>query len=181
MIIAQEKRKTNIAEFILYMWQVEDLIRASGFELGRIEETVISKFRVPGETLEEIRTWYSNLITLMAEEKIVEKGHMTFLNKLIRELNDIHLRLLQSADEKKYHEIYQAAHPNIKLFMERSPQTFFSEIEACLTGLYGYLMLRLQQKEITPETKQAMVSFSNFLAALSTRFREIEEGSRELP
>ena len=92
MIIAQEKRKTNIAEFILYMWQVEDLIRASNFDFGRIEETVISKFKVPAETLEEIRSWYSNLITLMAEEKIVQKGHMTFLNQLIREINDIHLR-----------------------------------------------------------------------------------------
>jgi hypothetical protein len=181
MIIAQEKRKTNIAEFILYMWQVEDLIRASAFDLARIEETVIRKFRVPDETRDEIRSWYSNLITLMAEEKIVEKGHMTFLNQLIRELNDIHLRLMQSAEEQKYQEIYRAARPNIKSFTEKSPQTFSSEIEACLTGLYGYLMLRLQQKDVSSETNQAMVSFSNLLAALSTRFREIEEGSRELP
>jgi hypothetical protein len=93
MIIAQEKRKTNIAEFILYMWQVEDLIRASGFDLERVDENVIRKFDLPPETLEEIRTWYSNLITLMAEERIVNKGHMSFLNNLIRELNDLHLRL----------------------------------------------------------------------------------------
>jgi hypothetical protein len=42
-------------------------------------------------------------------------------------------------------------------------------------------MLRLQQSEISAETKSAMTSFSNLLAALSTRFREIEEGSKELP
>jgi hypothetical protein len=181
MIIAQEKRKTNIAEFILYMWQVEDLIRASQFDLARVDQIVISKFDLPGEKLDEIRTWYSNLITLMAEEKIVEKGHMSFLNKLIRELNDLHLRLLQAPGEKKYQELYQVAHPNIKSFMEKSPDTFFSEIEACLTGLYGYLMLRLQKSEISSETREAMISFSNLLAALSTRFREIEEGSMELP
>ena len=181
MIIAQEKRKTNIAEFILYMWQVEDLIRASGFELDRVDEIVIRKFELPGETLDEIRTWYANLITLMAEEKLVEKGHMTFLNNLIRELNDLHLRLLQSPDEKKYQKIYQSAGLNIKSFMEKSPGVFLSEIEACLTGLYGYLMLRLKQTDISEETKEAMTSFSNLLAALSTRFREIEEGSKELP
>lgn len=181
MIIAQEKRKTNIAEFILYMWQVEDLIRASLFDLERVDAIVISKFKLPGETLEEIRTWYANLITLMAEERIVEKGHMSFLNNLIRELNDLHLRLLQSPDEKKYQQIYLDAHSNIRSFIEMSPETFSSEIEACLTGLYGYLMLRLQQAKISEETKNAMNSFSNLLAALSTRFREVEEGSREIP
>ncbi len=180
MIIAQEKRKTNIAEFILYMWQVEDLIRASGFDFERVNEIVISKFDLPEETLDEIRTWYANLITLMAEEKIVEKGHMSFLTNLIRELNDLHLRLLQSTEEKKYQEIYQAAQINIKPFMEKSPGSFFSEIEACLTGLYGYLMLRLQNSEISNETKEAMTSFSNLLAALSTLFREVEEGKKDL-
>ncbi len=181
MIIAQEKRKTNIAEFILYMWQVEDLIRASGFEFEQINETVISKFDLPEETLDEIRTWYANLITLMAEERIVKTGHMSFLNNLIRELNDLHLRLLQSPDELKYHELYQAAHTNVNSFREKSPDTFLSEIEACLTGLYGYLLLRLKNTEVSTETQQAMGSFSNLLAALSIRFREIEEGKKELP
>jgi len=181
MIIAQEKRKTNIAEFILYMWQVEDLIRASRLDLEQVNEIIIRKFKLPSETLDEIRTWYSNLITLMVEEKIVEKGHMSFLNMLIRELNDLHLRLLQSANEKKYQQIYLAAQPNVKSLIEKSPEIFSSEIEACLTGLYGYLMLRIQQTKISPETQEAMTSFSNLLAALSTRYREVEEGKKELP
>lgn len=181
MIIAQEKRKTNIAEFILYMWQVEDLIRASEFDLDRVDDIVIRKFDLPPETLGEIRTWYANLITLMAEEKLVERGHMSFLNKLIRELTDLHLRLIQSPEENKYQQIYRAALSNVKYFMEKSPETYSSEIEACLTGLYGYLMLRLKQTDISRETKEAMTSFSNLLAALSTRFREVEEGSKKLP
>ncbi len=181
MIIAQEKRKTNIAEFILYMWQVEDLIRSSKFNFSHIDKIVISKFSLPDETLNEIRTWYTNLITLMIDENIQERGHMSFLTNLIRELNDLHLRLLHSADEKKYQQIYQKAGENIKSFKQKSPETYYSEIEVCLTGLYGYLMLRLQQSEISAETKTAMTSFSNLLAALSTRFREIEEGLKELP
>ena len=181
MIIAQEKRKSNIAEFILYMWQVEDTIRASRFNFSHIEKIVISKFTLPEETLDEMRSWYMNLITLMIEENLQERGHMSFLNNLIRELNDLHLRLLQSPEEKKYQEIYQQARENIRSFKQKSPDTFSSEIEVCLTGLYGYLMLRLQQSEISPETRTAMTSFSNLLAALSTRFREIEEGQMELP
>ena len=175
MIIAQEKRKSNIAEFILYMWQVEDLIRSLQFDIHRIDETVIRKFSLPDETIAEIRTWYNNLVTLMIEERIQQKGHITFLNQLIRVLNDLHLRLLQSEKEKKYQEIYLAARDNIREFMEKSPETFSSEIEACLTGLYGTLMLRLQQSEISEDTQKAMGSFSNLLAALSIRFREEEE------
>ncbi|MEE9460626.1 MAG: DUF4924 family protein [Bacteroidales bacterium] len=181
MIIAQEKRKTNIAEFILYMWQVEDLIRSSKFNFPHIDKIVISKFSLPDETLNEIRTWYTNLITLMIDENIQERGHMSFLTNLIRELNDLHLRLLHSADEKKYQQIYQKASENIKSLKQKSPETYSSEIEVCLTGLYGYLMLRLQQSDISAETKAAMTSFSNLLAALSNRFREIEEGLKELP
>ncbi len=181
MIIAQEKRKTNIAEFILYMWQVEDLIRSSKFNFPHIDKIVISKFSLPDETLNEIRTWYTNLITLMIDENIQERGHMSFLTNLIRELNDLHLRLLHSADEKKYQQIYQKTSENIKSLKQKSPETYSSEIEVCLTGLYGYLMLRLQQSDISAETKAAMTSFSNLLAALSTRFREIEEGLKELP
>jgi hypothetical protein len=181
MIIAQEKRKTNIAEFILYMWQVEDMIRASKFNLVHIDKIVISKFSLPDETLSEIRTWYANLITLMEEENLREKGHISFLRNLIRELNDLHLRLLQSADETKYQELYQKASENIRRFKQKSPDTFSSDIEVCLTGLYGYLMLRLKRSEISRETRAAMTSFSNLLAALSKRFREIEEGLKELP
>ncbi len=106
---------------------------------------------------------------------------MSFLTNLIRELNDLHLRLLHSADEKKYQQIYQKASENIKSLKQKSPETYSSEIEVCLTGLYGYLMLRLQQSDISAETKAAMTSFSNLLAALSNRFREIEEGLKELP
>ena len=131
--------------------------------------------------LAEIRTWYSNLITLMAEERIVTRGHMSFLNQLIRELNDLHLRLLQSPSEEKYQQLYRDARPNIKSLIGKSRDPFSSEIEACLTGLYGYLMLRLKQAKISSETQVAVTSFSNLLAALSTRFREIEEGSKELP
>ena len=33
MIIAQQKLKENIAEYILYMYQIEDVVRAYHFDL----------------------------------------------------------------------------------------------------------------------------------------------------
>ena len=36
MKIAQALKEKNIAEYLLYMWQVEDLIRANGCDIDRL-------------------------------------------------------------------------------------------------------------------------------------------------
>ena len=58
MIIARELRKKNIAEYILYMWQIEDLIRAYDFNIELIDKNLISKFKKSDEILREIKNWY---------------------------------------------------------------------------------------------------------------------------
>ena len=37
MIIASQKKKENIAEYLLYMWQIEDIIRAYGLDIDQIQ------------------------------------------------------------------------------------------------------------------------------------------------
>lgn len=44
MMVAQQKRKENMVEYLLYMWQVEDLIRANGLDIGKIRETLIEQY-----------------------------------------------------------------------------------------------------------------------------------------
>ena len=99
MLIAQEKRKSNIAEYILYMWQVEDIIRACNFDISLIENNYVSKFNPSSRVQDEIKDWYVNLILMMHEEGLREKGHLSFLNTLVSEMNDLHLRLLNSRQE----------------------------------------------------------------------------------
>lgn len=43
MKIASQKRKENIAEYLLYMWQIEDIIRANGLDMDRIRHNVIDR------------------------------------------------------------------------------------------------------------------------------------------
>ena len=33
MLIAKQKRQENIAEYVLYMWQLEDMLRACNFDV----------------------------------------------------------------------------------------------------------------------------------------------------
>ena len=37
MITASVKKRENIAEYLLYMWQIEDIIRAYGLDPDRIQ------------------------------------------------------------------------------------------------------------------------------------------------
>ena len=50
MLIAQQKLKENIAEYILYMYQIEDVIRAYNFDLERIMDEYVRQ-QLPDTTI----------------------------------------------------------------------------------------------------------------------------------
>ena len=58
MYISKQLKEDNIAEYLLYMWQVEDLIRANGCDIDRIEQAVIAQYRLPDEDKRQLRLWY---------------------------------------------------------------------------------------------------------------------------
>lgn len=178
MLIAQEKRKTNIAEYILYMWQVEDLIRAHGFNMDLIEQNLISQYSQPARIKNEVRDWYANLMLMMYQEGIREKGHLSILKTLIAEITDLHIRLLHS--ENGYREIFGEASRNIAEFRKKLADPAAGDIETCLNALYGLLLLRLKKQAVSRETEIAMASFSKLLARLSQIFLEVERGEREI-
>ncbi len=43
MYIASHKRKENIAEYLIYMWQIEDIIRANDLDIDKIKNNVIER------------------------------------------------------------------------------------------------------------------------------------------
>ena len=76
MLIAREKRKSNVAEYILYMWQVEDMLRAMRMDIQLVNQNVVSQFQVEDDTRKEISDWYDNLIEMMRKEEVVKSGHV---------------------------------------------------------------------------------------------------------
>lgn len=69
MFIAQKLRKKSIAEYLLYMWQIEDIIRAMGCSLPLIKKVYISKFSdYTQEQIDDETDWFGNLIRMMNEE-----------------------------------------------------------------------------------------------------------------
>lgn len=181
MLIAQGKEKTNIAEYILYMWQIEDIIRSHNFDLTQITDSIISKFNAPVETQYDMKFWYQNLIEQMMKEGVSDKGHLSSTMKYMEELNNLHNSLLTTIQDVKYQEAYLEAKDNINNFMIKSGGESKNEIDACLIGLYGFLLLKLKQTEISAATKEAMASFSKLLAILVNRYNKIQKGELSFP
>lgn len=179
MIIAKEKVKTNIAEYIIYMWQIEDLIRACQFDIDTIDKFIISKMSQDPNTSKEIREWYIGLINQMRQENIKEKGHLQSIKNTITDITELHYWLLKKVDQIVYHDLYQKALPNIQTLLQKNKEQC-SEIEICLNAVYGILMLRLQKKEISQETEKAIRTISNLLAVLSQKFIDLKKGELEL-
>ena len=50
-----------------------------------------------------------------------------------------------------------------------------NEIETCLNLLYGVMMLRLQKREITPNTQHAVKEISTFIGMLSDYYKQDKE------
>ena len=164
MIVARRKRKENIAEYLLYMWQVEDLIRANRFDIDSINRTVVSRYDQPEEVRKEISKWYEELIEMMRSEGVMEKGHIQLNKNVIIALTDLHLRLLKSPKEMVYGAAYYKTLPYIVQLRAKSGGEEMPELETCFSAVYGYLVLRMQGKEISPETMEGIKQISAFLA-----------------
>ncbi|WP_289686824.1 DUF4924 family protein, partial [Muribaculum intestinale] len=70
MYTASQKRKENIAEYLLYMWQIEDLIRANNLDIDKIRSSIIDLYDLPPEKKKEMEEWYESLIDMMRREGV---------------------------------------------------------------------------------------------------------------
>ena len=61
MLVSRELRKKNIAEYLLYMWQVEDLLRANELSLEKIKSLVVEPYGLPAEVADELLDWYGTI------------------------------------------------------------------------------------------------------------------------
>lgn len=176
MLIASQKKKENIAEYLLYMWQIEDLIRANRLDLNAIRETIIDRFDQPEEVKRQMSDWYESLIDMMRREGVTEKGHLQLNKNVIIDLTDLHLRLLKSGKEPFYTSSFYNTLPYIvelRSTMKAGEQS--GEIETCFAALYGVLLLRLQHKTVSEGTLKAIQQISKFLALLSQKYKEDKE------
>ena len=176
MYIASQKRKDNIAEYILYMWQIEDIIRANSLDIEKIKKNVIDKFTdLNDNQRREMTEWYESLIDMMRAEGVTEHGHLQLNRNTLMQLVELHQALLKDPKYPEYTTEFYKTLPYIVELRSRAGEKAVGEIETCFTALYGMLMLRLQSKEISPETQNAVPQISKFISMLAHHFKNNKE------
>ena len=158
MFIANELRKTNIAEYLLYMWQIEDTIRA--FDC-------FDRFDYNDEQKEEEADWFGNLIRMMNSEGCREQGHLQINKVTMQQLTELHAQLLSSSKYPFYNAEYYKVLPYIVELRNHGADKEENEIETCFNSLYGVMLLRLQQKEISANTQQAVKEITTLIGMLN--------------
>jgi hypothetical protein len=186
MLIAKELRKKSIAEYLLYMWQIEDIIRAYQCSLTKIRREYIDKFDYTDVQKDEEEDWFGDLIRMMNQEGCRESGHLQINKVVMQSLNELHAQLLASSKFPFYSAEYYRVLPFIVELRGKTKQVAdrmarknepnlkeiaanlgHSEIETCFDLLYGVMMLRLQKKEISHETEAALKEITTLIGMLS--------------
>lgn len=166
MFIAKSIREKSVVEYLLYMWQMEDLIRAYGCSLTRIRREYIDRFEYTDQQKDEEEDWFGDLIRMMNQEGKREKGHLAINEVLLQDLGDLHVRLLQSTRFPFYSAEYYRVLPFIVELRQKGDKEI-GEVETCLNALFGVMLLRMRQKPISPETAHAIKAITTFLGMLS--------------
>ena len=141
-----KSKKDNIAEYILYLWQAEDYIRAF-------------------PTIAEQHRELSELAVMMHEEGIMEKGHLQLAQIALSEMEDLHHELYDT--EAPYRAVIQHLEPTLNIFKSKTDRPTMSDVEACLLLLYQVMMLRLQKKELSQATETTVKDATQLLRFLS--------------
>lgn len=167
MYIADKLRKTNIAEYLLYMWQVEDIIRAYGCSLSAIQRDYISRFDYTDEQKEEEADWFGNLIRMMNSEGKRESGHLQINKVTLQQLCELHQQLLGSTKFPFYSAEYYRVLPYIVELRNRGAAKDEHEVETCFNTLYGTMMLRLKKQELSQNTQHAVKEITTLIGMLN--------------
>jgi len=142
-------KKENIAEYILYLWQIEDYLRA---------------FPQQADASSELH----DLSEMMHREGILEKGHLQLAQNALGELEELDAQLRQ--EDAVYRASVLRLQPSLNLLKARTDRPTMSDIEACLLLLYQIMLLRLQKREITPQTADVQQRATRLLQFLSKTY-----------
>ena len=146
-------KRDNIAEYILWLWQMEDYLRA---------------FPQQAEASQELH----ELNGMMHREGIVERGHLQLAQNALDEVEGMHRELLN--EDAMYRAAVMRLQPSLNLLKAKTDRPTMSDIEACFILLYQIMLLRLQKKEISPETASVQQQATQLLQFLSRAYRDVK-------
>ena len=178
MDIAQAKRKENIAEYILYLWQLEDLLRALQFS----PEAIYSQFVAPRNLSEESQNillmWYMDIVALLREEEKESSGHLNHTLHLIADMHNLHLQLMDLPVGAHYRQTFARLEPYLPTLRTALGKNI-SDTELCFRTLYGVMLYRMKG-DSRSAISDTLEFISPVIATLTAMYHKVERGEIDL-
>src|SRR5690554_5021584 len=130
MVIADQKKRENIAEYVLYMWQLEDLMRSIDLKPENVGAIASQFAEYDASVVEEAEKWYKGLIRKMKDQKIEKSGHLMEVQDVVIELYYLHNTLLNISKDEQYLALYEKAAPHLNELRKKSGKVS-NEVELC--------------------------------------------------
>ena len=93
MSLAAKKLKENVSEYIIFLWQMEDLLRAVHFDANALDD-FISSYTPSEDAFDTEKQWFAELMSTMRRDGVEQRGHISEIHEIIFELNYLHNTLL---------------------------------------------------------------------------------------
>ena len=121
MILAESKKKAHIVEYLLFLWQIEDLVRAAGFDPNVLEKWAEDTANTEGTDPEKEKEWIVSIASDMRSQGKTEAGHVSSVSESMVELAHLHEMLLGPLEDKRYKEAFEIAEPMMKELSTKQP------------------------------------------------------------
>lgn len=181
MYIAQQKRKENIAEYILYLWQLEDLLRALKFSPEAIYRSLVEPNECGEQQKQQIFMWYMSLVGLLKEEGKEEGGHLAHTLHLIADVENLHLQLLELPAGAHYRTVWAPLKEELSRLRIVLARDGVSDIELCFRALYATMLYRIKGDDSKAGAIEDVVTLiSPAIATLADMYGKVERGEIDL-
>lgn len=181
MDIAKVKRRENIAEYILYLWQLEDLLRALQYSPEAVFSQLVEPRKdIPEEQKHVHLLWYMDLANLLHQEGKDEKGHLEHTLHLIADLHDLHLQLLKLPIGEHYRQTWARLEPELPRLREILGNPGMSDTELLFRALYAAMLYRIKGEGDKSAVADTLELISPVVAELADMYRKVETGKVDL-
>lgn len=144
MDIAQSKRKENIAEYILYIWQLEDLLRAMQFSPEAVYSQLVAPRELPDEQKLVFLQWYMEIADLLRKEGKEQSGHLQHTLHLIADMHNLHLQLMRNPVGEHYRATFARLAPELPRLRAMLRSDEMSDTEIGFRALYAAMLYRIK-------------------------------------
>ena len=181
MDIAQAKRKENIAEYILYLWQLEDLLRALQFSPEAIYSQLVAPREVADEQKHIYLLWYMDIVNLLRKEGKEQSGHLEHTLHLIGDVHNLHLQLMQNPVGEHYRKTFARLAPQLPQLRAMISRDDVSDTELAFRALYAAMLYRIKgDKKRAEAISDTIELVSPVVAELAAMYGKVERGEIDL-